>query len=83
MKTALIIAFALFCPLIAHAEAEPVKWEYIYFYAGENGGKPKFSAIMRRINELGEQGWELIRAPAMDGVLNTGINIFKRPKLSN
>ena len=79
------ILFALLLPLVtlcpcAAQEPTPVKWEYMYYYAGENGAEPRFRDIMKKINELGEQGWELIRAPSMEGILNTGVYIFKRPK---
>lgn len=57
-----------------------VRWEYTAYWPSQDD-KLELQAILRKLNEMGEDGWELISVNAHNGSwLQSACYIFKRPK---
>ena len=80
MITVAVAIVAIVGTVIAATSATTPRWEYTYFWPKNDPGV-NMSQIMSRLNEMGDQGWELISVNAHNGSwLDSACYILRRSK---
>lgn len=58
-----------------------IRWEYTYYFPGTQEANIPMKQIMQKLNEMGNQGWELITINAHNGSwVQSACYVFKRRK---
>jgi len=58
-----------------------IRWEYTYYSPGTREDNIPMSQIMQKLNEMGDQGWELMSINAHNGSwVKCACYVFKRRK---
>jgi len=66
---------------VSPAKPSVTQWEYTYYCPGSEQDNVPMLHIMKKLNEMGDQGWELISVNAHNGSwVRTAVYIFKRRK---